>query len=132
MMQRKMAQKSLSIGAMATSEINFDMGNFKVDASGEVSIDFLFDGGAFKSQVAIVSLSGMEGLDPNSVEFIQEAANRATSNTELGHIVIDDISEGAKFTGRLGEGNYNFGTYESVKTFTMRPGDEFFRPDVSA
>ncbi|WP_254564651.1 S8 family serine peptidase [Oscillatoria sp. HE19RPO] len=112
--------------AIATSEINFDMGTFKVDASGEVSIDFLFDGGAFKSQVAIVSLSGMEGLDPNSVEFIQEAATRAASNTELGHLVINDISESAKFTGRLGEGNWNFGTYEGVKTFLMSPGDEFF------
>ncbi|MCT7964089.1 S8 family serine peptidase [Laspinema sp. D1] len=112
--------------AIATSEINFDMGTFKVDASGEVSIDFLFDGGAFKSQVAIVSLSGMEGLDPNSVEFIREAATRAASDSELGHIVIDDRNQGAKFTGRLGEGNFNFGTYEGVKTVTMRPGDEFF------
>ncbi|MCT7997206.1 DUF4114 domain-containing protein [Laspinema olomoucense] len=112
--------------SIATSKINFDMGIFKVDASGEVGINFLFDGGAFKSQVAIVSLSGMEGLDPNSVEFIREAATRAASNTELGYVVIDDVNEGAKFTGRLGEGNYNFGTYEGVKTFRMRPGDEFF------
>ncbi|MCT7991027.1 DUF4114 domain-containing protein [Laspinema olomoucense] len=112
--------------AIATPEINFDRGIFKVDGSGKVSIDFLFDGGAFKSQMAIVSLSGMEGLDPNSVEFIREAATRAASNTELGYVVIDDRNTGAKFTGRLGEGNYNFGTYEGVKTFIMRPGDEFF------
>ncbi|MBO0350732.1 DUF4114 domain-containing protein, partial [Phormidium pseudopriestleyi FRX01] len=104
----------------------FESGTFKVGDTGEVEVDFLFDGGAYKGQVAIVSLSGMEGFDPNSSEFFQEAMTRAASNSELGYMVIDDNSEGARFTGRLGEGDYNFGEYQGVKSFAMRPGDEFF------
>ncbi len=99
---------------------------FKVDSSGKVGIDFLFDGGAFKGQVAIVSMSGMTEINPQSPEFIREAALRAISNSELGYIVIDDHIEGGRFTGRLGEQSYHRGSYQGVKTFTMNPGDEFF------
>ncbi|MEB3825925.1 hypothetical protein LKK83_00305, partial [Phormidium sp. CCY1219] len=68
-----------------------------------------------------VSLAGMEDLDPNSVEFIKEAATRALSNSELGHIAIDDSSDAARFTGSLNEGNWNFGEYRGVQTVSMRP-----------
>ncbi|MCT7957913.1 PA14 domain-containing protein [Laspinema palackyanum] len=104
----------------------FESGTFKVGETGQVEVDFIFDGGAYKGQVAIVSLSGMEGLDPNSREFFLEAISRAASNSELGYMVIDDNIEGARFEGRLGEGNYNSGEYQGVKSFLMRPGDEFF------
>ncbi|MCD8485773.1 MAG: S8 family serine peptidase, partial [Desertifilum sp.] len=57
--------------------------------------------------------------------FIQEAARRALSQSELGHVVISDIQEGAKFSAALPhEGNFNSGEYLGVKEFTMRAGDK--------
>jgi len=111
---------------ISESDINFDVGTFTVDESGEVGIDYLFDGGRYQGQVAIVSLSGMEAYEPGSVDFIQEAARRALSESELGHIAIDDRTEGAKFHTSLGERQWNQGDYQGVKTFAMRPGDKFF------
>lgn len=67
----------------------------------------------------------MDKFVPGSPEFFKEAASRAMSNSEKGYIVIDDLSEGAKFNGNLPEGNFNEGTYLGVKTFAMTPGDEF-------
>jgi len=57
--------------------------------------------------------------------FIQEAASRALSDSELGHVVISDQTEGARFVGELGESDRNSGDYLGVKTVQMRPGDEF-------
>ncbi|AFY83838.1 DUF4114 domain-containing protein [Oscillatoria acuminata] len=104
----------------------FESGTFRVGETGEVEVDFLFDGGAYKGEVAIVSLSGMEGLDPTSQEFFLESISRAASNSELGYIIINDSIEGARFSGDLGEADYNSGEYQGVKSFAMRPGDEFF------
>jgi hypothetical protein len=73
-----------------------------VGESGEVTIDYLFDGGEYQGELAIFSLEGMEGLVPGSEAFIQTAANRALSESELGYIVISDKTEGARFSGELG------------------------------
>ncbi|MCC3529008.1 MAG: DUF4114 domain-containing protein [Microcoleus sp. PH2017_21_RUC_O_A] len=104
---------------------SFTSGKFIVDSTGQVGIDFLFDGGLYKGQLAIVSLKGMEKFVPGSAEFIKEVASRALSNSVKGHVVINDLSEGARFTGNLPEGNYNEGTYLGVKSFAMTSGDEF-------
>ncbi|WP_204106792.1 MULTISPECIES: PA14 domain-containing protein [Spirulina sp. CCY15215] len=103
----------------------FTSGTFEVGATGEIAIDFLYDGGKYKGELAIFSLEGMEEYEPGSPEFIQEAANRALSDTEWGHIVISDREEGARFAGNLGEGNFNQGEYQGAKTFQMRAGDKF-------
>ncbi|WP_341732304.1 DUF4114 domain-containing protein, partial [Microcoleus sp. EPA2] len=103
----------------------FVSGKFIVDSKGQVGIDFVFDGGLFRGQLAIFSLKGMEKFVPGSDEFIKETASRALSNSAKGHVVINDLSEGAKFTGNLPEGNSNEGTYLGVKTFAMTPGEEF-------
>ncbi|MEG4611529.1 DUF4114 domain-containing protein, partial [Microcoleus sp. F6_C1] len=104
---------------------SFTSGKFVVDSTGQVGIDFLFDGGLYKGQLAIISLKGMEKFSPGSEEFIKEAASRALSNSAKGHVVINDLSEGAKFTDNLPEGNSNDGSYLGVKTFAMTPGEEF-------
>ncbi|MEG4955183.1 DUF4114 domain-containing protein, partial [Microcoleus sp. F8-C5] len=104
---------------------SFASGKFVVDSKGQVGIDFLFDGGLYKGQLAIISLKGMEKFSPGSEEFIKEAASRALSNSAKGHVVINDLSEGAKFTDNLPEGNSNDGSYLGVKTFAMTPGEEF-------
>ncbi|NET00826.1 MAG: DUF4114 domain-containing protein [Sphaerospermopsis sp. SIO1G1] len=64
----------------------------------------------------------MENLTPGSVEYIQEAANRVISNSNLGYIVIRDPSEGARFNGELGESNKNQGDYLGVQTYNFTPG----------
>jgi hypothetical protein len=105
---------------------NFDWGLFLVEESGEVSFDFLYDGGSYQGELGIFSLEGMEDYEAGSHEFIQEAARRTLSNSVLGHIAISDIDEGARFNGFLGESkNWNSGIYGGSKTFTMRPGDVF-------
>ncbi|MDI9636154.1 DUF4114 domain-containing protein [Geitlerinema splendidum] len=67
----------------------------------------------------------MNEFEPGSEAFIQEAARRALSQSELGHVVISDIQEGARFSAALPhEGNFNSGEYLGVKEFTMRAGDK--------
>ncbi|MDJ0674655.1 MAG: FG-GAP-like repeat-containing protein [Calothrix sp. MO_167.B42] len=102
-----------------------ETGIFTVDNTGQFTIDFLFDAGSYKSELAVVNLTGMENLTPGSPEFIQEAARRALSNSTLGYIILADQTEGAKFGGELAESNKNQGNYLNVKTFTMNPGDRF-------
>ena len=105
----------------------FNSGIFRVGDSGEVGVDFLFDGGAYQGEVAFFSLAGFDELEFDSIEdFIAEAAQRAASGSEQGHIVIRVADEGARFTGSLfGEPDWNTGVYQGVKTFNMTPGDEF-------
>jgi murein DD-endopeptidase MepM/ murein hydrolase activator NlpD len=106
-------------------DFQFESGYFTVGESGEVTIDYLFDGGEYQGELAIFSLEGMEGLEPGSEAFIQTAADRALSNSELGYIVISDQTEGARFSGELGETDKNSGDYLGAKSFQMKPGDTF-------
>ena len=106
---------------------SFNSGVFTVGESGQVGVDFLFDGGGYKGEVAFFSLAGLEEMEFESVEdFITEAVNRAASNSEQGHIVISDPDEAARFTGSLmGEKDHNSGVYQGVKTVNMTAGDKF-------
>lgn len=102
------------------------VGVFQVGTSGQVTADYLFDGGYYQGELAVFSLSGMEALTPGSQAFILEASRRALTNSTLGHVVIRDFTEGAKFSGSMpGEYNWGSGPYTGSKTFTMTPGDTF-------
>jgi surface antigen len=104
----------------------FQSGVFTVGETGEVGIDFLFDGGGYQGELAIFSLEGMEEFELGSDEFIQEAARRSLSNSESGYVVISDPSEGARFSASLPhEGSFNSGEYQGVSTVSMKPGDTF-------
>ncbi|MCC5898875.1 MAG: S8 family serine peptidase [Phormidium sp. BM_Day4_Bin.17] len=105
----------------------FNRGVFQVGDSGDVGVDFLFDGGRYQGEVAFFSLAGFDEMEFDSIEdFIATAAQRAASGSEQGHIVISVQDEGARFTGSLfGEPDWNSGPYQGVKTFNMTPGDEF-------
>ena len=111
--------------ASALNPSSPNSGIFTVGDSGSITIDFLFDGGAYRSQLAAFSLDGIEHLEVGSEAFIAAATDRALSNSELGHILISDYHEGARFSGELGERNWNHGDYLGSKTFEMRAGDEF-------
>jgi hypothetical protein len=89
-----------------------------------ITVEFLADAGAYKGQVALFSLIGMEGLIPGSVEFIQEAARRSLSNSSEGYVIINDISEGASLRGDLGERDRNSGKSLGTKSFTFVPGTD--------
>ena len=110
-----------------------DPGVFQVDESGEVTIDFLYDGGVYEGTVGILSLDGINPEDINAEDFTAEVVRRVQSNSGQGHIIIDDKIEGAKFSYPLeweqalpeGQDHFNDGAYLGQKTFAMTPGDYF-------
>ncbi|GET44454.1 DUF4114 domain-containing protein [Microseira wollei] len=68
----------------------------------------------------------MEQFTPGSDAFTKEAARRSLTASNLGHIIISDINQRAKFTGSVGwEGNSNAGIYSGIRTFSIGPGDKF-------
>jgi surface antigen/subtilisin family serine protease len=110
----------------AFGEPMFETGVFTVGPKGEVGVDFLLDGGKYQGELAIFSLKGIDQFELGSEDFIQEAARRALTNSDLGYVVINDLTEGARFHGSFAwEGDSNSGEYQGVKTFLMRPGDQF-------
>ncbi|MBV6624425.1 MAG: DUF4114 domain-containing protein [Rivularia sp. (in: Bacteria)] len=115
----------LTLLPQAVLSSNLDNGVFTVDTTGKFTIDFLFDAGGYESELGIFNLTGMEGLNPGSDEYIQEAARRVLSNSASGYIVVNDDAEGAKFTGELGEKDRNEGDYSGIQTFKMNAGDNF-------
>ena len=105
----------------------YDSGTFIVGSSGEIDVDYLFDGGWFRGELALFSVEGMEELTPGSTEFMLEAARRALTNSEQGRIVVRDELEGARFGADLPwERNFNTDPerYQGVQTYEMTPGDE--------
>jgi len=119
------SEDDLSQEAIA-KKIEFTSGTFTADESGQIGVEFVYDGGAYKGEVALFSLEGMEEFgDGNSIEFIKEAARRAASNSELGQVVISDGTEGAKILDSFENNNWNSGEYKGIKTVTLRSGDRF-------
>jgi subtilisin-like proprotein convertase family protein len=117
---------NLSLTIDSLTGLSIDSGYFQVGKAGKVGFDFLLDGGKYEGEVAIFSLKGMEAFEPGSKGFIKEAARRALSSSEQGHIVIQDSTEGAKFEAEFPwEDNFNSGDYQKVKTFAMTPGELF-------
>jgi subtilisin family serine protease len=110
------------------SELENGYGIFSVGESGEVAIDFLFDGGRYKSELGIFSLDGMEDYASDPLLFAKEAATRALSDSLLGHIVVSDRAQAARFSGHMEaseDRDWNSGEYLAQPTFAMTPGDEF-------
>jgi hypothetical protein len=105
----------------------FDEGVFQVNQSGQVMIDFLYDGGYYQQgEVGIFSLNGMDIYEVGSDAFIQEATRRAMSNSRQGYVVVQDANEGARYSSSLNwEGNFNAGQHEGQQIFQMNAGDTF-------
>ena len=103
----------------------FTSGIFTTDKNGRISVDYTFDGGKFQGELAIFSLDDLEKFEPGSEAFIKEVAARSLSNSVKGHVVIDDATEGARFSGLLGEINANEGVYLGVKSFAVTPGGKY-------
>lgn len=103
------------------SAISFDSGFFTVGQSGQVSFDFVFDGGSDQGELAIFNLSGMEALSANLEAFVQEAVRRSLEGSAFGHVVISDLTDAAL----LPNAETNFGTYRGIKTVALNPGDRY-------
>ena len=102
------------------------MGIFTVGDAGKFTFEYLFDGGWFQGELGIYNLSGMDTFVPGSPEYIQEAARRALTNSNEGHLVMQDRIEGAKYSTPLPwEGDYNRGEFLGVKTFEIQAGEQF-------
>jgi hypothetical protein len=108
----------------------FDEGVFAADQTGNVTIDFVYDGGEYqKGEVGIFSLKGMDMYEAGSDAFIQEAIRRATSNSTDGYVVIKDAEDGGLYSDNSNilywEPNFNGGTYQGKQTYQMNAGDAF-------
>ena len=60
---------------------SFDNGVFVAGNSGQITVDFLYDGGDCHGEVGIFRLAGMENLQIGSDAFINTALQRALSNS---------------------------------------------------
>lgn len=108
------------------SQYQYTSGFFKVEKTGIVDYEFLFDGGWFQGELAVFNLKGMEAYQPGSIAFIQEAARRALTNSNQGHVLIKDSTDKALFGTQLPwEKDFNQGEYKGVGSFTMKRGDKF-------
>ncbi|HIK04218.1 MAG TPA: DUF4114 domain-containing protein [Trichormus sp. M33_DOE_039] len=112
-----------------TTVSNLNNGIFTVNSTGQISVDFLYDGGLNKGELAIFSLQGMERLEVGSTEFILEAARRALSNSHNGYVVIRDESDRARFSDLKNElsweKDFNGGVYKGPQQFQMAAGSSF-------
>ncbi|RFP61766.1 MAG: DUF4114 domain-containing protein [Limnothrix sp. CACIAM 69d] len=112
--------------ALPEPDPRFQSGIFTVGGSGQVVVDVLWDGGAYRGQAGIFSLSGMESYELGSVDFIAEMARRVTSDSVLGYVIWNDPTEAARFSGVMnGEADFNSGAYAGLKSFEMQAGDKF-------
>jgi hypothetical protein len=94
---------------------NTSPGIFTVNPSGKVNIDYLFDGGSYQGQLALISLEGISA-ERGSPAFIKEAVSRMFSNSELGYVVIDDRRE---------TGQYNdLSRYKGSRDYKFQPGSQ--------
>ena len=101
-------------------------GYLNVGESGEVTIDFLYDGGWYKGEVGLFNLDGMVSYEANPLAFIQEAAARASSNSTQGYSLFQDATEGTRYDGDFPwEPNFNDGEYNGQKTYQLAPGGRY-------
>ncbi|NJO11291.1 MAG: DUF4114 domain-containing protein, partial [Leptolyngbyaceae cyanobacterium SL_1_1] len=101
------------------------LGEFTVGATGQVSVEFVFDGGAYTGELALFSLTGLESLMPGSDAYTAEAARRALSGSSEGYVVISDAKQRATVSGELGERDWNQGRSSSPVPVALTPGDRF-------
>lgn len=109
----------------------YEAGVFET-ATGAITIDFLFDGGADEGQLGIFNLDGLELYNPGSLAFRQAVVERVLSRSDHGHIVIADRGDelrgedGARFTFPEVVGdNLNLVPYRGAVTFTLPAGTRF-------
>ena len=92
-------------------------GSFIVGNNGEVTVDYLFDGGFLQGEVGIFSLEDLNPEEFGSSAFQEEVLTRVQSNSTQGHIVISDPDDGARFSFTLPwERDFDAGEYLEAQT----------------
>jgi membrane-associated phospholipid phosphatase len=99
-------------------------GVFTVGNGGLLSIDVLADNGAYRGQLGVFSLTGMENFRLGSADFMEEAARRAIEGDGEGYLLFNDDTEDARFNSQLGERDYNGASYSGVKTVSFEAGEK--------
>jgi Domain of unknown function (DUF4114)/PAP2 superfamily/Bacterial Ig-like domain len=110
--------RALSFSAPSAESVD-TVGIYTVDDSGKIAIDFLSDGGTYRNQMGLFSLTGMENLAAGSDAFIKEAARRALSGTD-GYIAVNQTTDAGKFQLEAG---HDTGKYSGRQVFSFKPGD---------
>ena len=77
-------------------------GMLVVGRTGQVGIDWIYDGGMYRGELGIFSLEGMDLSVPDMTAFIEETVRRVMSGAWEGHIVLSDVTDKARFSGVLG------------------------------
>ncbi len=113
-------QKEQADAATAISSLG--AGVLKVGSTPSVQVNYLRDDVKTSGEVAIVSLQGMEYLQPGSPAFNKEAARRALTDTNLGHVIASDA-----FDASQAESN---SSYHGRKSYPMAAGDSYAVLDV--
>ncbi len=113
--QKEQADAAAAINALGS-------GVLKVGSTPGVQVNYLRDDAKTSGEVAIVSLQGMEYLQPGSPAFNKEAARRALTDTNLGHIIASDAFEASQ--------TESGGSYRGRKTYAMAAGDSYAVLDV--
>lgn len=104
----------------------FQRGFFTVAETGQVSFEFLYDGGGYRGELGIFSLQDLPNTEVSSHQFILEAIKRVVSDSVRGHIVISECQHGERFSSNLGElTTWSKEEYPQQKTLSMKPGDQF-------
>jgi large repetitive protein len=111
-------------------------GIFTIDNSGQIQIEYLFDGGDYQGQMFVFSTAGMENLTPGSEAYTQAALLRAHSNTNLGYLVIDDRRQTGTYNtntslAHLGSQTYQFAPGTKVAFLLLPQGQQSTRPFFS-
>ncbi len=117
---------SIKVVAVGDYDKLLGKGTFTTDASGKISVDFLYDGGGYVGQMGFYSLAGMTDLKVGSEEFIKEAARRVLTNSGEGRLIISDITDAARTSVKLKTDNvYNQGKYKGIQNFQMDGDSQF-------
>ncbi len=98
-------------------------GVYTLGSDGLLHIDHLAESSPLEFTIAAVSVTGMDALYSDPKAFAAEAARRAMSGSELGHIILSDPIDAGRFSNTRYGSNDNNGTYAGVKSFQMTPGD---------
>ncbi|MEM8809225.1 MAG: DUF4114 domain-containing protein [Cyanobacteria bacterium P01_G01_bin.38] len=114
----------LSLGDQ-TLAVEYSQTGVFTATDGTVQIEFLFDGGEANGEIGLYSLNGMDAFVPGSADYTREAARRALSNGPQGAQVFSDVVDGAKFSGQLGEPDWNGGSFAGTQSVTLAPGEDF-------
>jgi|GEM_PF-4555414 len=116
-------EKEEKINIASVEEQVEEAGVFVVGESGEISLEYIYDGGSNKGQLIAFSLDEMEGFEGSFSEY-SEAIVAQALDEEKAYFVSNDQDDKAVFEGDLNEqGLSNGGTLAGERVFTFEPGE---------